>query len=157
MKAYLSNCFLLYIPIIAWNVLLSTHLPESYQDERWNNIPNWLLLLENTSRPALYIIPMFMQLRWKTNQQKLGIGIYTAGLLLYFISWLLQIFFPNSDWSLTYIGFAAPAFTALFWLIGIGITGHQLYYPRRWILPLYWILTLVFMLAHIGHTWVVFY
>ncbi|MFC1996709.1 hypothetical protein ACFLXI_03755 [Chloroflexota bacterium] len=69
------------------------------------------------------ILPLLMPLHWDTPQAIAGIVVYLIGLLVYFASWLPLKFSPDSIWSNSLSGFLAPAYTPLFWLIGITLIG----------------------------------
>ena len=66
-RTYASNCFMLVIPVLLWNVLFLTSLPQGYSREFW---------------------PLFMPLTIKTGRQKFGVAVYLAGLVIYFASWM---------------------------------------------------------------------
>ena len=96
--------------------------------------------------------------RWLPSGQLLilGIGVYGVGLGVYGASWLLLIWRPNSAWSRGVLGFAAPAYTSMLWLLGIAFLGRQLYLNicyRSWI---YVMLSALFTGVHVGHTILVF-
>ena len=66
-------------------------------------------------------LAVFMPLRISTQRQKTGLVIYIVGAILYILSWVPLILFPQSAWSTSLIGFSAMAYTPLVWLIGIGL------------------------------------
>ncbi len=72
---------------------------------------------------AVFIVPLCLTLKWDTLQRKIGWGLYIAGILVYFASWIPLMVYPDSAWSNSLIGFTAPAFTPLIWLAGIGLMG----------------------------------
>jgi hypothetical protein len=88
-----------------------------------------------------------MPLRWDTSQSKIGIAVYLIGLVVYFASWVPLMVAPTSTWSNSLIGFLAPAYTPLLWLVGIYLIGG--WWP-------YLVLSLVFVSVHIGH-WIQVY
>jgi hypothetical protein len=98
-----------------------------------------------------------MRLQVSTPGQKLGLGIYAAGLLIYFASWLVLIAAPQGAWAATAAGFLAPAYTPALWFAGIGLIGQQLLVPgvpfKGW---MYWILCALFLLFHNLHALTVF-
>lgn len=91
----------------------------------------------------------------KTIQNK-GLVLYVIGTLLYFASWLMLMYFPNSTWSKSALGLLSPAYTPLFWLIGIGLIGDSLYFNipyRRW---WYFFIVIVFLIFHNWHTYLIY-
>jgi hypothetical protein len=128
---YLCNCFWLLVPILAFNVLFTRLLPPAYQMEVfWKDIPKVVGVPENILRTLVMILPIFMRLQLSTPHQKLGLGLYLAGLLSYFASWIALIAVPWSAWSMSAIGFLAPAYTPIIWLTGIGLMGDMLQFSR---------------------------
>ena len=154
---YFLSCFLLTIPILVWNILLTNELPKSFHPEIfWNKIPAFLTYGENISRTFVFTLTLFMPLSIATSLQKKGLILYVGGTLLYFASWLILIYFSNSHWSNSLLGFMAPAYTPLLWLIGIGLIGDSFYFNftfKRWIFIL---TSLVFLVFHNLHTYIVF-
>ncbi len=114
------NCLWLLVPILAWNAIFSIKLahPAFEFDEA---VPQWVLLLENLLRVAVMLLPLFMPLRWDTFQSRVGIAVYLIGLAIYFASWIPLMVAPESAWSSSLLGFLAPAYTPLLWLVGIGL------------------------------------
>lgn len=158
LSKYLFNCFLLTIPILVWNAILTNKLPKAFQPETfWNNIPTFLIYGENISRTFVFIVLFFMPLSIATQKQKKGVVLYVTGTLLYFASWLILISFPSSIWSNSLLGFIAPAVTPLFWLIGIGLIGDSFYFNltyRRW----YFILaSIIFLVFHNIHALIIYF
>lgn len=157
-KKYFLNCFILMLPILLWNILLSSQLPENYQPEVFSRgIPIALMYVENSSRFFLFVIACLMPLNFHTKEQKVGLYVYLSGLLLYFASWIIIICFPKSDWSNSIIGFSAPAYTPIIWIAGIALIGDSFSFSipyRPWI---FITVSAVFLAAHISHAIMVFY
>ena len=156
-QKYLLNCFLLTLPILVWNIILTNKLPQTFHPEIFlNKIPAFLTYGENISRTVVFALTIFMPLRITTLLQKKGLILYVSGTLLYFLSWLMLIYFSNSHWSNSLLGFMAPAYTPLFWLLGIGLIGDSFYFNfpfKRW----FFILTsIIFLIFHNLHTYMVF-
>lgn len=151
-KKYSLNCFLLTLPILAWNIFLANKLPEEFQPGIfWKDIPAFLKYGENILRIAVFILALLMPLSISTATQKRGLFLYSAGTIVYFASWLALIYFPGSEWSNNLMGFMAPAYTPLFWLTGIGLIGNSFYFNlpyRRWIFILTAVLFLMFHNFH---------
>ncbi|GEM_PF-576120 len=153
---YLLNCFLLTLPILVWNIFLTNKLPKAFQpDIFWNKIPVFLTYGENISRAIVFALTLFMPLSIATPLQKKGLLLYLGGTLLYILSWLTLIYFSESQWSNTLLGFMAPAYTPFFWLIGIGLIGDSFYFNlpyRRW---LFILTSIIFLVFHNLHTYTV--
>lgn len=154
---YLSNCILLTIPALLWNLLFMNRLPPAFlPDIFWHNIPPLVAYGENISRLLLFFLPVLMPLQLVRRQQKTGMALYIIGTLIYFLSWIPLMFFPESAWSMSAVGFLAPAYTPLIWAIGIGLIGDELYISvpyRSW---MYIALSVVFVLFHLSHTTIVY-
>lgn len=143
---------------MAWNILLANKLPKEFQPETfWKNIPIFLKYGENISRTIVFMLTLLMPLSILTSTQRKGLFLYISGTILYFASWLVLIIFPKSGWSNSIIGFTAPAYTPLFWLIGIGLIGNSFYFNlpyRRWFFI--W-LSFIFLIFHNFHTITIYF
>lgn len=104
-KKYFFNCFLLTIPILLWDYISTDRLPKAFQPEIfWKDIPSFLTNVENISRIIMFIFISLMPLKISAAIQKKGFVLYVAGTLLYFVSWLFLMYFPNSTWSKSVLG-----------------------------------------------------
>ncbi len=149
---YLLNCLLLILPIMAWNILFANKLPRSYSQEIfWKDIPSFIANGENIFRLLVFILPLLMPLRIETPSQKLGLWIYITGTVIYFLSWLMQMYFPQSAWSLSVFGFLAPAYTPLIWLVGISLIGSTLYFSAPYRSWMYIVISIIFLSFHLSH------
>jgi len=159
-KKYVGNCFILMLPILIWNILLTDYLPRAYQPEVFSkDIPSFLMYGEQISRSMIFLLAFLMPLDIaRSNKgQRLGLYIYIGGVLLYFASWIMLIGLPDSAWSNSMVGFSAPAITPALWLAGIGLIGNSFYFNlsfRRW--PFMFI-SAIFLFFHISHTIGVYY
>ena len=63
------------------------------------DIPPIIGTTENILRIIAFSLPLLMPLTIKNAGQKIGLGIYLAGLAIYFLSWTMQIYYPVSTWS----------------------------------------------------------
>lgn len=155
--SYLSNCMLLILPIMAWNTFLSSKLPRAYSTEVFDkNIPAFITYGENGFRLVVFILPLLMPLRIETQSQRLGLWLYITGTVIYCIAWLVQIYSPQSTWSLSAFGFLAPAYTPLIWLTGIGLIGSTLYFSSPYQSWMYIVLSVVFIGFHLSHAMTVY-
>ena len=155
--SYLSNCMLLLIPIMAWNVIFASKLPRLYLPDVFEkNIPAFITNGENIFRLIVFILPLLMPIRIEAPAQKIGLALYTAGTAIYFLSWLAQMYFPQSAWSLSAFGSLAPAYTPLIWLVGIGLIGGTLYFSSPYRSWMYITLSILFVTFHLSHTFIVY-
>jgi hypothetical protein len=82
--------------------------------------------------------------------------LFVVGTLLYFLAWISLMIARESQWSTSWPGFVAPAYTAIVWLTGLGLIGRRLYVPspyRRW---MYIALACGFVAFHVMHTSLVY-
>lgn len=135
-----------------WNIVLADKLPAAFQAETfWNDIPSFLMYAENISRIAVFMLTLLMPLHIETFTQKKGLMIYTGGILVYFTSWLALIYFPDSGWSKHVIGFMAPAYTPVLWLMGIGMIGNLFYFKMPYRPWLFFATSCFFLMFHNWH------
>jgi len=154
---YLMNCILLLLPIMAWNVIFTSKLPQAYSREIfWNDIPGIISTGESFFRLLIFILPVLMPLRIETQSQKLGLWLYIIGTAIYFLSWLAQMYFPQSAWSLGAFGFFAPAYTPLIWLVGIGLIGSTFYFSSPYRSWMYISTAIIFICFHLSHALIVY-
>jgi len=145
-------------PILVWNVLLASKLPPEYNPKLFNsNIPLAIIIGENAFRFIIFLLPLFFRLSVTTSLQKKGLIIFIFGIALYFSSWLMLIYAPNSDWSNNVLGFSSPAYSPIIWLIGLSLMVDSYYFKltySKWhfILP-----SLAFLIFHISHSIFVYY
>ena len=154
---YALNCFILVIPIFLWNILFATSLPSGFSMEFfWKDIPPIVGTTENITRIIAFFLPLLMPLTIQTRQQRIGLGIYLAGVAIYFLSWIMQIYSPDSAWSSSVFGFLAPAYTTLIWFIGIGLIGDRLFFQVPYKRIIYIAISTVFVVFHTTHTYIVY-
>jgi hypothetical protein len=155
--SYLLNCLLLLLPIMAWNLIFASKLPRAYSEEVFSKgIPSFITNGENVFRLIVFIFPVFMPLRIETQSQRLGLWLYIIGTAVYFLSWLAQMYFPQSAWCLSVWGFLAPAHTPLIWLAGIGLLGSTLYFSSPYRSWMYIALSVIFIGFHLSHAMTVY-
>jgi hypothetical protein len=148
---------LLLLPIMAWNVIFFSKLPGVYSTEIFDkDIPAFLSNGENIFRVFVFTLPLLMPIKIETQTQKLGLWLYIAGTAIYFLSWLAQIYFPQSAWSLSAFGFLAPAYTPLIWLTGIGLIGNSLYFSSPYKPWMYIVVSVIFIGFHLSHAMTVY-
>lgn len=154
----LSNGYIPIIPILVWNFLLISKLPQAYDPQFFNhNIPLIILTGEYVFRTIIFVMPLFFQLNIRSPSGKKGVYIFSMGVVLYFISWLILIYAPDSGWSRSLLGFTAPAYLPIIWLTGLSLMVHSYFFKLRYskwhfILP-----AVFFSIFHILHTVYVYY
>ena len=154
---YALNCFILVLPVFLWNILFATSLPRGYSMEFfWQDIPPAIGTTENALRILVFFLPLLMPLTVKTAGQKTGLGFYLVGLAMYFLSWILQIYAPNSAWSQSVLGFLAPAYTTMVWFVGIGLVGNRLFVKVPYRPIVYILLSAAFVVVHTTHAYIVY-
>jgi hypothetical protein len=155
---YLCNCFWLLVPILLFNLLYSRQLPAAYQMSAfWKDIPKVISVPEDLLRTLVMMVPVFMHLRVSTLNQRFGLGLYLAGVLVYFTSWAVLIVAPQCAWSTSAIGFLAPAYTPILWLTGVGLLGDRFLFLGVLFKPwMYWTLSALFLVCHNLHTFMVY-
>jgi len=157
-EKYALNCFLLLIPVMVWDIVLTDRLPMAFQPEFfWKNIPAFLSYGENISRTVIFALALVMPLRIVRTKQKAGLLLYAAGLTVYFACWLALIYFPDSSWSRSLPGFTAPAFTPFLWLAAIGMIGDSFYFKLPYKPWYYLLVALVFLLFHNIHAGIIYF
>lgn len=156
-KKYFINCFLLLIPVFLWNIIFVDALPKSYTPEIfWKDIPKTLSYSENILRIIVLAMPVIMIFSLKTRVQKIGFVIYLIGIILYFLSWIIMIVYPRSNWSQSMIGFVSPACTTIVWFVGIGLIGNKAFFRTFYLSVIYISIALIFVVLHSLHTYIVF-
>lgn len=157
LKTYvLRNAGWLMVPPLLLN-LFTSKLPPAYaMSNFWANIPSFIAIPENTLRYLVCFLPFLMPLSVETKGQKIGVLLYILGVLAYFLGWGAEILFPLSAWSTSWTGFLAPAYTALFWLLGIGLICKRFFFKSPYRSWMYLLAVLIFIAFHVTHTAIVF-
>ena len=157
LQHYALSCGLLLLPSVAWNIVLVKRLPPAFQlDEFWRDVPAPLAFAENGLRIAVFVLPFLMPLDVAARGSVRALVIFSAGTLLYFASWLALIWLPRSRWSRCALGFVAPAYTPLLWLVGIALLGDRLFWGTFYGWWMYLVPCVAFLVAHITHTMLVY-
>jgi len=158
LTTYLKSCIWLWVPPLVASFIFWPNLGAAYQpDEFWREIPWTLGVIENFTRVALIVLSMFMVLDWRTRPQRIGLFIYAIGLMLYVACQWVIVLEPDGWWANSAVGFLAPAYTPLVWMVGIGLIGGQTMVPhlpwRRWYFAA---VAGLFLSAHFTHAFLVF-
>ena len=154
---YVLSCGVLTVPILVWNLALTRFLPPALASHEFSrDIPPLVTYGENALRIAVTVVPFLMPLEVATVGQRRGVLLFVVGTIVYFLSWLPLMIVPQSPWSTSWLGFVAPAYTPLVWLVGLGLIGRRLYVPlpfRQWV---YVGLACGFVAFHVTHTNIVY-
>jgi hypothetical protein len=154
---YLKNVGWLLVPVFVWNAALSSRLPPAFSPAVfWRDIPAFLSATENWLRVVLFALPFFAPFELSARPQRVGLALDGVGMAVYFASWFPLIAAPDSSWSHSAVGFLAPAYTPLLWLLGLALLMQRLFWrsPYRW--WHYLALSLGFLGAHVRHVAIVF-
>lgn len=134
-RTFAHNGFMTMVPVMIWDSLLTASLPPRYgTSAEWQAAHPALALGENLFRWLVVLLPLLMPIRLATRRQRIGSVVWVAGTAVYFASWVAVIAWPESAWSLSPIGFLAPAYLAFPWLAGIAMMSDRLSVrsPYRW-------------------------
>jgi len=148
----LSNGFVAIIPVLVWNLIFTSKLPPAYEPESFNNnIPLTITIGENLFRFVVFLMPLLFRLNITSSSGKKGLIIYSFGMVLYFSSWLMHIYAPNSGWSNSVMGFTAPAYTPIIWLIGLSLLVDSYYFKLAYSKWHFIIPAIAFSIFHVAH------
>ncbi len=68
------------------------------------------------------------------------------------------MFLPDTVWSLSLLGYAAPAYTPIIWLLGIGLLGKELVIKKIPYNRIVFItLSIVFVVFHMAHAVIAYF
>ncbi|MDC7124204.1 MAG: hypothetical protein PQJ46_01465 [Spirochaetales bacterium] len=151
-RQYLLNGGLLLLIAMLWNIIFYAKLPEVFLIENFTkNIPRIILTFESIFRYITFTFTFFIVIELKTRLQKAGLLIFIIGIIIYFSSWSIQMFAHESMFATSFIGFCAPAYTAIIWLLGIGLLSANKY-KRMIFIPV----SLIFIMLHTVHIIIVY-
>lgn len=150
-KYVLRNGIWLTGPALLWNIALTNRLPWQFRSETfWKDIPVVVQLGESILRLVVFALPAFFTVA-SPRTRRGGWVWYLGGTVIYFASWLPLLLAPGSAWSTSMLGFMAPAYTPLIWLIGIGVLGSEFYFPARYRPACYIVPAVLFTVFHCTH------
>lgn len=131
------NCFWLLLPLLAFNLVFASKLPERYSAD--DAVPTWLAWLEHGLRVPAFFGPLLMPLGFGTRTQQVGLAIFVVGSLVYLASWIPPLRRPDSPWARSLLGGMAPAYTPALFFTGLAVLGDS---------PLYGGLAAAFLVVH---------
>jgi len=150
----LKNGLVLIVPPIVLSLLLWPYLPKAFGEQAFDEgIPKQLLICENILRMIVFFSPVFL-VNSLTN--KTGWIVYGIGIILYALSYFIQIFFSNTAFANSLPAFTAPAWTTIIWFAGIALLCNTSYLPIKNISYIYFGLSLFFSAVHVSHTVLVY-
>lgn len=138
-----NNAFILVLIPLVFNLVWTRKLPAIYSKDEF--VPKWILWMEHGFRFPAFFLPLLIPVYLSTLLQTAGIIVYSIGLCLYLISWVMQIYYPKTAWSQSLTGFLAPAYLPLVWMTGIALISGS------WI---YEIIVLLFVVIHVYHNYI---
>ena len=157
MTYIIDNCFILLLPVFIWNAIFFKSLPLFYQEEYFEkDIPPFVKWSENILRIIVFIMPLIMKISIKNTVNKVGLILYILGIIVYFSSWLMQIYCPKTKWSRSLAGFMAPAYTTIIWFVGICLIGSVTFIKIPYFAFIYFTFCLLFVTVHSMHTFIVY-
>lgn len=151
----IKNGVWLTLPPLLFSLGLVTVLPNALTPAEFNaGIPDMLVNIESAGRVLVVGMPALFSIGLSTKTQKVGLALYLAGVTIYCLSYGIQNFFPNSDWSTSALGFAASAYTNIFWMMGLGLLGDRFYFTEHTrYRPIFYIFpAVVFVAVHTTHS-----
>ena len=157
LKQICSNGFILFIPIFVWNIIFTNKLPPAFENKSFDkNIPKFVLIGESFFRAIIFLIPLITEINFTKITEYLGIYIFITGVIIYFLTWLFLIYYPNSKWSKSMIGFCGPGFTPLIWLIGFAFSVNKFNININYNVWFYLVPSIFFVFFHVVHSVIAF-
>ncbi|NLD94208.1 MAG: hypothetical protein GX639_16240 [Fibrobacter sp.] len=157
LKQICSNGFALFIPIFLWNLIFLKKLPPVFENKTFDkNIPKYVLIGESIFRAIIFVIPILTEINFTKISESIGIYIFITGVIVYFLTWLFLIYYPDSKWSKSIIGFCAPAFTPIIWLVGFAFTVNKFNININYNIWFYLAPSIIFVFFHVVHSAIAF-
>jgi len=144
---YIDNCFLLFVPILVFNILFFKKLPSHYL----KNISHPIIIMETIARIITIALSIIMAINIQNETGKIGLMIYIIGAIIYFASYFIEIYFPNTLFGRKIIFILSPYWTSVIWLIGIGLVGNRLFINVPYHYTVYFVLSIIFATIHTIH------
>jgi len=144
---YINNCFLLFIPILVFNILFFKKLPSHYL----RNISHPIIIMETITRTITIAFSIIMAINIQNKTGKIGLMIFIIGTIIYFTSYFIEIYASNTFFGKKIIFILAPYWTSVIWLIGIGLVGNKLFVNIPYHFTVYLVLSIIFATIHTIH------
>jgi hypothetical protein len=132
------------------NILCTEYLPEYYL----KSISHIIIPIEMVVRIILVALSTVMMIDIKDRIGKTGFIIYLVGLVIYFTSYFILINYSDTVVGKNIIVQLSGYWTAMIWLIGIGLTGKKLFVKIPYHYTLYIILSVLFGMIHTCHGYI---
>lgn len=140
------------------SLALWSRLPAAFSREAFSRgIPSWIAVPENILRILVFVVPALFPMGWKSERQRRGWVLYGVGIGAYAASYVMQIAWPDGAWSTSLVGFVAPAWTTLLWLVGISCIAGPAFFLRWFRWKHYLVLAVLFVAFHLAHATMVYY
>jgi hypothetical protein len=137
----LMNCFWLLVPVLGWNLVLTSRLTqEGFRSDQ--KVASWILGPEGVLRIVVFAYPLLLPLQAMSEASRAGVAVYVLGLVVYCGSWIPLLRSPDTKWSRAAIGLLAPYLSPLFIFAGIALIGNS---------GLYLVLSAFFVAMHTLH------
>ncbi len=148
-----SNGFILFIPIFLWNLIFIKKLPPVFEDKTFDkNIPKIILVGETFFRVIVFLMPIMTEIDYSKIAGNIGFYIFIVGVVIYFLTWLLLMYYPNSKWSKSLIGFCGPGYTPIIWLVGFAFTVNRFIINIHYNIWFYLVPSILFVVFHVVHS-----
>jgi len=144
---YINNCFLLFVPILVFNILFFKKLPLHYL----KNISHRIIIMETIARIITVAFSIIMAINNQNKTGKIGLMIYIIGTIIYFASYFIEIYASNTLFGRKIIFILAPYWTSVIWLIGIGLIGNRFFINIPYHFTVYLVLSIIFATIHTIH------
>ena len=144
---YINNCFVFFIPILLFNIIFFKKLPSHYL----KNISHPIINAETITRILTMAFSLIMVINIQNKTGKIGLIIYIIGIIIYFSSYFVEIYFHNTLFGKNIILILAPYWTSVLWLTGIGLIGNRLFLNIPYHFSVYLIISIIFATIHTIH------
>jgi hypothetical protein len=115
------------------------------------NISHIIVQIEIIVRIILMALSAIMIIDIKDRVGKAGVIIYITGLIIYFVSYFVLINYSDTVIGKNMILQLSGYWTAMIWLIGIGLIGKKLFIKMPYHYVLYIVLSVLFGIIHTYH------
>ena len=137
------NGFWLLMPVLIWNLIYASRLPQKVFNCD-DGMPAWLLGLENLLRIPVFFFPLLLEMKFQSDLWPAGVLVYLAGSLAYYGSWIPLVYFPGRSWSRSFAGVISPH------ILPILVFGGAALICVSW---LYLLFSVLMISVHAYHGW----
>lgn len=135
----ITSGYLYLIPILIFNVFFAQKLTEVGYLTSPNDI-GALKYVELVLRISIWALPLFIFIDYSSPKFKWYLISFIVGVLLYFGSWLIIIYFPAIRVTSTWWIQLGPAYLPIIWLVSLALMSKNDY----WFIPV----SIVFCVIH---------